>query len=231
MGTSEANLSTALSSLVRIVVILAVPILLIASPLYLYVSSGFVSFQYDRWYVETSSRFEREEREALSDVLIGFLRHRATEADMATLRTRDGALAMRPEEVQHIVDVGRVMDGFFVAQWVALGLLTAAVALAAASRRWRELAQGLTLGVWITMGLMATVLLGAMVNFDAFFTLFHKLFFTGDSWLFYVEDMLIQLYPIGFWVGAVTLMVLTIVAGAGLTLVVARRVGRTGSAG
>ena len=217
---------SAVAVLIRALTIVAVPVILLASPLYLYVSSWFVSFQYDRWYVEPSTRFERQEREDLSDVLIRFLRHRATEADMATMRTSGGGLAMRPPEVQHIVDVGRVMDGFFVAQRVALAALAAAIALALAAKRAQGLAQGLLTGVWTTLGLMVVVLVAVVINFDAFFTLFHKLLFTGDSWLFYVDDMLIQLYPIGFWIGAVTIMALTIVAEAGITWALARFVAR-----
>ena len=43
------------------------------------------------------------------------------------------------------------------------------------------------------------ILVGALLSFDAFFTLFHRVFFSGDSWLFAYEDSLIQFYPLQFW--------------------------------
>jgi uncharacterized membrane protein len=46
------------------------------------------------------------------------------------------------------------------------------------------------------------VLLGMFIFpglFWAFFTGFHALFFTGDSWLFEYSDTLIRLFPLRFW--------------------------------
>jgi len=37
------------------------------------------------------------------------------------------------------------------------------------------------------------------VSFWQFFTLFHELFFTGDSWIFEYSDTLIRLFPLRFW--------------------------------
>jgi len=39
----------------------------------------------------------------------------------------------------------------------------------------------------------------AAVGFQTFFTLFHRVFFEGDSWLFNYTDSLIQFYPLPFW--------------------------------
>jgi integral membrane protein (TIGR01906 family) len=39
----------------------------------------------------------------------------------------------------------------------------------------------------------------ASVNFWQFFTEFHGLFFTGNSWQFLFSDTLIRLFPLRFW--------------------------------
>ena len=47
----------------------------------------------------------------------------------------------------------------------------------------------------------------AAVSFDQFFTLFHALFFEGDTWIFSYEDTLIQLFPLPFWYDAALIIV------------------------
>jgi integral membrane protein (TIGR01906 family) len=51
----------------------------------------------------------------------------------------------------------------------------------------------LTVGVFVAVGLFAAV------GFQTFFTLFHRVFFEGDTWLFNYTDSLIQFYPLPFW--------------------------------
>lgn len=217
---------TALAAVTRAMLVICVPIILIVSPLYLYVTSAFVEMQYQLPYVNESTRFDLPERERLSDTLIGYLRHSASENDMATLLTDDGQLAMRPAEVSHMADVRDVMDGFFTAHLVALVVLAGLVTLALHLGLERPLADGLSAGVWLVLGLMGTILVAVIVDFDGFFTLFHKLFFVDDTWLFYIEDTLIQLYPLGFWIGAVTWVALTIVVEGVLVLSLAGRMRR-----
>ena len=38
-----------------------------------------------------------------------------------------------------------------------------------------------------------------LLGFDGFFTRFHEVFFTGESWRFSTADTLIRLYPERFW--------------------------------
>jgi len=217
---------TALAAVTRALLVVCVPIILIVSPLYLYVTSAFVGMQYRLPYVSESTRFDLPERERLSDTLIGYLRHTASENDMATLLTDSGRVAMRSAEVSHMVDVRGVMDDFFTAHLVALLVLAGLVTLAPRLGLERPLADGLSAGVWIVLGLMGTILVAVIVDFDGFFTLFHKLFFVDDTWLFYIEDTLIHLYPLGFWVGAVTWVALTIVVEGVLVLWLAGRMRR-----
>ncbi len=55
--------------------------------------------------------------------------------------------------------------------------------------------------------------------FWKFFTLFHQVFFEGDSWLFLYSDTLIRLFPIRFWQDAVlAAAVISLGGGLGLAL-------------
>jgi integral membrane protein (TIGR01906 family) len=84
----------------------------------------------------------------------------------------------------------------------------------------RGLARGGWLMVALALALGAIALVGMAINpnvFWQFFTLFHELFFTGDSWLFQYSDTLIRLFPIRFWEDAF-LLAAGIALGGGLGL-------------
>ena len=213
------------TSLPRLAVTLAVPLLLIVSPLYYFVSPGYVALQYGRPVFPPSSRFAPQERQRLSDVLVNYLRGRASLEEMATLRTDAGQIALRSQEVTHMEDVKGVTDAFFIAHPVALALL-----LLGGWFAWRagrdELARALRRGVWLTGGLMLLVVLSALVDFSVFFTRFHQLFFEPGTWLFFEQDTLIQLYPLVFWNDTVLLLGGVILAEAALVFALAAFLGR-----
>ena len=73
-------------------------------------------------------------------------------------------------------------------------------------------------GLAIAIGVI--VVMGIAINpnvFWGFFTGFHKLFFEGDSWLFFYSDTLIRLFPIRFWQDAF-LFAAVIALGGGIAL-------------
>jgi integral membrane protein (TIGR01906 family) len=69
-------------------------------------------------------------------------------------------------------------------------------------------------GGWLTIGLILAVLAAVMISFDALFTAFHRLFFTGDTWLFYFSDTLIRLFPMRFWRDGFIMMGAFTISGA-----------------
>jgi integral membrane protein (TIGR01906 family) len=66
--------------------------------------------------------------------------------------------------------------------------------------RDKTLGQALLNGGKLTLVIVGFILIFAIFAWDWAFTTFHKLFFTGDSWLFYIDDTLIRLYPVEFWI-------------------------------
>ena len=49
------------------------------------------------------------------------------------------------------------------------------------------------------LAIVALILLGTVTAFNWLFTEFHRIFFTGNSWLFYFTDTFIRLFPMQFW--------------------------------
>jgi integral membrane protein (TIGR01906 family) len=152
---------------------------------------------------------------------VNYLRGRATLDDMAELRTDAGEIALRPSEVQHMVDVKQVIDGFFVAH-VAGSVLALGSSTVLLRRRPVGWARSLRHGIWATFGLIAIVAVAAAIDFDLFFTYFHRVFFEEGTWLFFYEDTLIQLYPLTFWIRAVAEISMAIVAGGAVLYTLSR---------
>jgi integral membrane protein (TIGR01906 family) len=82
-----------------------------------------------------------------------------------------------------------------------------------------KLRRGIRAGGWLLIGLMVAILVSVALDFSAFFTWFHTLFFQGDSWIFYYSDTFIRLFPLRFWsdafiyVGSLSLVVALLAIG------------------
>jgi integral membrane protein (TIGR01906 family) len=216
--TRRAQPGRALSCLIGTALSLAIAAVLIATPLRLLVTPGYVERQYHRAGFPPSDRFSAQERVRLSEPVLLYLRGRAPAGALSELRTDDGAPAFRADEVQHLVDVRGVIRPFMTAQVVALALTVAALTLLAARRQWRVARLALRVGALGILGILAVVLGSSLINFDAFFTRFHQVFFQPGSWLFYEEDTLIQLYPLPLWIRVVRDLVLAIAAELAVVL-------------
>jgi integral membrane protein (TIGR01906 family) len=204
------------------VIVVAVPVVLFFSPLYAFVTPAFVRHEYAQPHVPPAERFTPSERLRLSDAAVGYLRGRFSREELAALRTAEGETAFQSREVEHLVDVKRVMDGMRLAHTGALILgVLCGLALWRAGQSGR-VSVGLTTGVWLTGGVIVLVVVSALVDFGAFFTAFHRLFFASGSWIFDYRDTLIQLYPIAFWMDAVWKMGAAIALEAVVILIAAR---------
>jgi integral membrane protein (TIGR01906 family) len=104
--------------------------------------------------------------------------------------------------VSHLRDVRRVLGGAKVVTGV-LGLLVAAWLGVAIARKWYST---MSAGFLVGAGFCAMFVLGGVaagtMNFDSFFTWFHGLFFSAGTWEFPADSLLIQVFPIGFWMAA-----------------------------
>ncbi len=115
-------------------------------------------------------------------------------------RLPDGTAAFNAREITHMHDVRSVMTGLLIAWAVAVVLLAVAwVATRGRAEARAALHRGLWWGAFAAIGLLGLSALFMLVDFDAFFTAFHGIFFEGDSWRFPSTDTLRLLYPYAFW--------------------------------
>ncbi len=103
-------------------------------------------------------------------------------------------------ELRHMYDVKVVVRGALVVLYASL-LYVAALGYWTRqdADRWFQFKRALSWGGWLTVGLIFAIMVYLALNFNSLFTNFHKIFFTGDTWLFRYSDTLIRLFPLPFW--------------------------------
>jgi integral membrane protein (TIGR01906 family) len=74
--------------------------------------------------------------------------------------------------------------------------------------------------------LLIVLVVLVLTGFDSFFTTFHRIFFSGDTWLFNYTDTLIRMYPVQFWFDAATVIGVMSILQAVVLGVLAWRWGR-----
>jgi integral membrane protein (TIGR01906 family) len=143
---------------------------------------------------------------------------------LANLKFPDGTALYNERELNHMQDVKNVVKPVL---WIGYGswiiLLTLAVLTLRSKNEWKtDFLKGLRYGGWLTILLLILIGVFAITSFWNFFTIFHGLFFKGDSWLFFYSDTLIRLFPMRFWQD-VFLMIGMITLGGSLALIVGLR--------
>ncbi len=114
----------------------------------------------------------------------------------------DGAPGFDASSVSHLEDVRDVVIG---ARWVTL-IATLILGIAAAEALSRGELLGVSGGLrtagWSTFGVVLLAALAGTVDFDAFFTAFHGVFFKAGTWSFPADALIIRVFPLPFWSAA-----------------------------
>ncbi|HOE34545.1 MAG: TIGR01906 family membrane protein [Chloroflexi bacterium] len=212
-----------------LVIILAVilPFILLLGAVRLIMTPQFPKLEYQRpGFPADPYGFSAEERTKWSAYAVNYLVNDADISYLQELRFADGRQLYRVEELSHMEDVKSVVR---TALTVWYGLIGAAFALGAwfaVMGSWRTLGKAVRTGAWLSIGLIAFIVVMTAVSFNTLFDRFHRLFFTEGSWLFYQNDTLIRLFPLVFWRDAFLLVGLTVLLAAGLLLWITRGVRR-----
>ena len=133
-----------------------------------------------------------------------------------------GRLAFDADAVGHLDDVADVLSFNRMAIAIAAGFAAGWVSLNLARRRREELVVGLFNGAVIVVAVVVSALLLGLVDFDTLFTGFHGLFFDPGTWQFPSDSLLIQLFPLRFWVAMAALWGLLSLVGAALLYTASR---------
>lgn len=187
--------------LIQILFVLVLPIFLLAADLRIVTSYWFVRWEYGKaGFPPDPLGLSAAERARLAETCVDYLATNADISLLADLQLPEGAPAFNERELRHMADVQVVYDRLMIAGIIAAAVLVAGtLGLLGSPGRWRAPA-ALLGGSLLTLGLLGGVGAYMVLNWQGFFTTFHRLFFEGDSWIFPYTDTLIRLFPVRFWI-------------------------------
>lgn len=200
---------------------LLTPLALLGAALRILLTPVYYRIEYNMPYFPADPYgFTQADRLRWAKPSVEYLVNSADISYLAHLQFDNGFPIYNGRELSHMADVKRVVQGALRAWYVALTVLIG-VAIFAWRQKWLpEYLLGLKRGGWWMiyfaggLGLIAGA--GILINpniFWGFFTLFHQIFFEGNSWLFYYDDTLIRLFPIRFWQDAFLLAAILALGG------------------
>jgi integral membrane protein (TIGR01906 family) len=193
-------LNTKLLPLLSWLVTLLTPIFLLGLGLRILLTPLFYNIEYRLpWFPPDQYGFTMEDRLRWAPYAVDYLLNDADISYLGDLNFEDGSPLFNERELSHMGDVKVVTKGALNVWYVGFALLVVLKIWARYGNWWQAFRQGLRRGGWLTIGLVAAVGLFGALAFWQLFTLFHGLFFEGDSWLFLYSDTLIRLFPMRFW--------------------------------
>lgn len=197
-----------LAKVLQAVVAIAVPIVLVVMPVRALMHPRWVLYEYSRPdFPADPFGFTAAERTRLAITGVESIVGPRGVVVLREARLADGPPAFVEREVSHMQDVRVVTGNIYIAQEALLIAAALALMLLARQAETRPAAPAALLtGATVTIVLLVALVLTVLVGFDAFFTTFHRVFFTGDTWLFNASDTLIRLYPPQFWFDAATVI-------------------------
>jgi integral membrane protein (TIGR01906 family) len=207
---------------------LAVPFFLIMTAIRILMSPVYPQVEYRMPYFPPDSYgFTLQDRLKWSGLSIDYLNNGSGLSFLSDLHLPDGNPLYNERELSHMFDVKKLVQKMNLA-WDILAILFAMILLLAWRTHWLNLLGGaLANGGRLTITVILCILAGVAVSFDWLFTMFHRLFFTGDTWLFLYSDSLIRLFPIPFWRDGFILMGVFSIGTAILLIIYGGRAARS----
>jgi integral membrane protein (TIGR01906 family) len=193
----------------QLIVILAIPVIFAMLPVRILLQPWIIPFEYNHLAPDMYG-MDSAERLRLGLAGLESITETGGIERLRQAQFESGELAFTEREISHMLDVRVVTEQLSDVQLVMLSLglwATVWLAIYAPARLQRALQTGATLTLAVVLGVGFFVL----VAFDSFFTTFHHIFFTGDSWLFAYTDTLIRLYPVQFWIDVTVMVCVAIV--------------------
>jgi integral membrane protein (TIGR01906 family) len=187
-------------SILLLLITLALPFVLMMTSIRLLLHPAFLDFEYNQPnFPADDFGFTKEDRLHWGKLSLDYLVNDQGIDFLANLKFDDGTGIYNERELSHMLDVKNLIQAALLVWYIALAVIVL-VGLWAWRGKWlNQFWQAISNGGFLTIAVIAAILLGVAINFDALFRGFHAIFFTGDTWLFYIDDTLIRLFPEKLW--------------------------------
>jgi integral membrane protein (TIGR01906 family) len=187
-------------SILKFLVTLVIPLVLLMTAFRILMTPAYVNLEYRMpGFPADSYGFTQADRLKWAPVALDYLLNDQGVEFLSDLTFADGSPLYNERELSHMVDVKNLVQAGLKV-WV--GLLVILAGLGVWSWQggwWRDYRLMLASGGKLTMMLIAALILFVLIAFSQVFTLFHRIFFEGSTWIFLFSDTLIRLFPLRFW--------------------------------
>ncbi|MHB0987819.1 MAG: TIGR01906 family membrane protein [Bellilinea sp.] len=189
-----------ISNFFQILIAIVIPLGLILTGMRIFFIPPFVILEYNMpGFPEDTYGFTKADRIHWANLSLKYLNNDAGIEFLGDLQFADNSPVFNERELSHMVDV-KLFFKTMMAIWLGLVAFLVITGLFAWRARWlASYWAAVSAGGWLTLGLLGLILVTVFLNFSALFTVFHKVFFVGDTWLFYFSDTLIRLFPMRLW--------------------------------
>jgi integral membrane protein (TIGR01906 family) len=220
---SKPTLRRPLLSLLRGYITIVLPFLLALIAIRFVMTPLYLQLEYNRPdFPEDYYGFTKEDRLNYAPFAIQYLLNGDDIDFLGNLQFPDGRSMFNARELHHMRDVKVVTRYAYLLATIG-GIAAVLAAMFLYRNEPARLWQALFSGALLTLGIIAAIIVIAIINWDVFFTSFHTVFFASGTWRFEYSDTLIRLFPEQFWFDAALIIGGLSVVAAVLILVICWR--------
>lgn len=185
---------------VKILLVILIPLFIILTSIRILTNPLYPQFEYNTpGFPPDPYGFTKADRLKYAGISIDYLLNNSDISFFDQYKLADGSPMYNERELSHMRDVKILIQNAFLG-WGILGiLLVLAGVISWQQKNLSPFFRALSRGGWATLVIIGLILVGVVVSFNGLFTDFHRILFTGDTWLFYYSDTLIRLFPMQFW--------------------------------
>lgn len=189
------------------IITILVPVFLMMTSIRLLLFPVYTILEYQRpGFPPDTYGFTLQDRLKWGRVSLDYLSNGAGIEFLADQKLDASTPLFNERELSHMLDVKKLVQVMLII-WPLIGIFILGAGVLAMRGGWLpHFWQAVSRGGWAAVGLILAILVAVMVSFNALFTGFHRIFFSGDTWLFQYSDTLIRLFPMPFWQDAFTVM-------------------------
>ncbi len=184
----------ALPTINAILFIICIPVLLISTNVGFAVNDiRLYEYGFNKYHVSEETGLDKGNLTEVAHKLITYFNSDDEFADISVYNQRD---------IDHLKDVKGLVQLVYRFQFISLAYIGVYILfnfLLLRGAFWRQLAGRVIWGSWTTIALLAALGLTAVIDFDQFFLLFHMVSFRNDLWQLYPGDILLAMFPEGFF--------------------------------
>jgi len=189
-----------IKKVIYFLLIISLPLLIVITSIRLVLTPLFLEVEYRLpGFPADDFGFTFQERLDWAKISSNYLVNNSGIEYLGNQKLANGQPLYDERELSHMKDVKDLTQSVLLVWYLLIVLFALAILFFWNNGALPEFWKAISLGGWVTIGLVMLVIMGVWLDFEALFTGFHRIFFKGDTWLFLYSNTLIRLFPERFW--------------------------------